>query len=396
MKEGIVTALRSNLINAWHLLTKWRVFFKFFCHRTDLKKRAVWLIGERAGLCGKDNGYHFFQYCRKHAPERAIYFLVSPSSRYYEQFASDQYVVPYGGDQHLLYLLAARVVLFSDSPIDVQYRTRLFLRKKFKVFLTHGIWAFKKVPDYDWETGIVGKNIDLSLAASNWEKKWIEQHYHFPPDRIAVTGLLRLDALYQSRAPKREIILMPTWRRSLQDMPPHLFRSSDVFQFYDTFLRSEGLQDILQRYDLTLNFIPHQHMRSYYRRHSIAKINSPRIRFFTEDHNVQTHLIEASLLITDYSSVAFDFAYLDKPVVFCYVASSPSHPEEPSRKYLEENAPGPVVDNTPDLTKTLETLITRGFTIEARYQAFNSRYFSYRDNKNCERLFSIVNKLHHH
>jgi CDP-glycerol glycerophosphotransferase (TagB/SpsB family) len=348
--------MRSNLINALHLLTKWYVFFKFFRNRNDLKKRAIWLVGERKGLCGKDNGYHFFQYCRRHAPERAIYFLVSPASRYYEQLAGDKHIVPYGSDQHLLYLLAAKVVLFSDSPIDVQYRTRFFLKKKFKVFLAHGVWSLKKVPSYHWKTGTVGKNIDLFVVASNWEKTWVEQHYHFPSDHIAVTGFSRYDALNQSKAPKREIILMPTWRRSLQDLSPHQLRSSAFFQFYDSFLRSEKLQAILQRYNLNLSFIPHQHMRSYYRHPSTPKPDSPRIRFFTEDHNVQTHLIEGSIMITDYSSVAFDFAYLEKPVLFCYIPSSPPHTEEPSRRYLEENALGPVVDDTTDLIREIETL----------------------------------------
>ena len=81
----------------------------------------------------------------------------------------------------------------------------------------------------------------------------------------------------------------------------------------------------MEQQDYRLVFYPHIEMQKDSRR---FKSGSDRITIVSkETHDVQKLLMDCALLVTDYSSVFFDVAFLRKPVVYY------QFDEEEFRKY---------------------------------------------------------------
>ena len=113
------------------------------------------------------------------------------------------------------------------------------------------------------------------------------------------------------------------------------------------------------------------------------------------EYDVQTLLKECDMLVTDYSSVAMDVAYLNKPVVyyqFDYEQFRKWHLEEGYFSY-ENDGFGPVRYNLKDAIDSVESYAKNNFKLEAKYQKRIDNFFDLRDKKNCERTYLKIKEL---
>ncbi|WP_252315088.1 hypothetical protein [Sinobaca sp. H24] len=53
---------------------------------------------------------------------------------------------------------------------------------------------------------------DIFCVSSEMEKQMVVEKMGYSPGEVKVTGLSRFDELLENPAPKRKILLMPTWR----------------------------------------------------------------------------------------------------------------------------------------------------------------------------------------
>jgi CDP-glycerol glycerophosphotransferase len=89
----------------------------------------------------------------------------------------------------------------------------------------------------------------------------------------------------------------------------------------------------------------------------------------------------SDLLITDYSSVLFDYANLKKPMIF-YMYDLDEYQNSIRDFYLNlEELPGPIVMNEEELTKEIRNLLGN-FKYDEKYRAFNEKY-NYLDGSDC-------------
>lgn len=90
--------------------------------------------------------------------------------------------------------------------------------------------------------------------------------------------------------------------------------------------------------------------------------------------------IISDMLITDYSSVFFDYANLKRPIIF-YMYDYEDYKENARDFYLDQNElPGPITKTQDELVKAIEE--TRFFIPDARYSMFNQK-FNHLDGINC-------------
>lgn len=90
--------------------------------------------------------------------------------------------------------------------------------------------------------------------------------------------------------------------------------------------------------------------------------------------------IVSDMLITDYSSVFFDYANLKRPIIF-YMYDYEDYKENARDFYLDQNElPGPITKTQDELVKEIEK--TRFFIPDARYSMFNQK-FNHLDGINC-------------
>ena len=105
------------------------------------------------------------------------------------------------------------------------------------------------------------------------------------------------------------------------------------------------------------------------------------------DFSTNDMMFVSDLLVTDYSSVIFEYALLQKPIAFfCYDLSTYNR-----GFYLNypEDLPGDVYETQDALT---EYLVNRDrHELTEKYKTFVERYMSACDGHSCERIAGLIN-----
>ena len=97
-----------------------------------------------------------------------------------------------------------------------------------------------------------------------------------------------------------------------------------------------------------------------------------------------------SLLITDYSSVAFDFAYLKKPVIY-YQSNKDYHYDEGYFDY-DNMGFGEVISDVDVLLSKIRYYLNNDCMMEDKFKERVDQFFKFNDNKNCERVYKWILK----
>jgi CDP-glycerol glycerophosphotransferase len=102
-------------------------------------------------------------------------------------------------------------------------------------------------------------------------------------------------------------------------------------------------------------------------------------------------LLAADVLVTDYSSIMFDFAVTGKPMVF-YTYDLEHYRDELRGFYFdfEAEAPGPLVDTTAALMEALRDIDGVGERYSAAYERFRQRFCHLEDGKAAARVVDAV------
>ncbi|MCG2622253.1 CDP-glycerol glycerophosphotransferase family protein [Arthrobacter sp. I2-34] len=356
-------------------------------HGRQRAGRPVWLVGEQP-YKAQDTGLAFFRYLRSHHPEIEAYYVIDPHSPEARNLEGLGNVLAYRSKEHVEAALRAERFIGSHHP-DFLYPTRLpqFRRaaRGVKVFLQHGVMGTKwMVPNYgrnspDFET-------DLFLVSSDREKEYIVSDFGYPPEQVAVTGLSRFDTLFAGDVPVKpnQILVIPTWRDWLQD--PDRFAESEYLRAWTGLLQDPRLAALAKEHGAELVFCLHPNMQQFR-----AYFDGVPARVISQGEvDVQHLLKQSALLVTDYSSVGFDFSFLDKPVLYYQFDRERFLGPEGSHLDLDTELPGRIAFDRNRLLDLLREALAAGCTMPPEYQRRARRFLKYRDRDNCRRIFDAV------
>ena len=122
----------------------------------------------------------------------------------------------------------------------------------------------------------------------------------------------------------------------------------------------------------------------------------PRIKInHFNTQNIQQLLLESKLLITDYSSIFFDFAYLGKPLAYYAFDEAYFFATHYQRGYfdLEENGFGPVCRNPDEVLQFIKERLADNMRVPALYRARAKGFFPPRRTDHCSRTVSAIRAL---
>ena len=228
--------------------------------------------------------------------------------------------------------------------------------------------------------------MDLFVVSSYSEKNLVERNFDFPQQLIKTTGLARYDKLKnQTNATQHHILFFPTWRDKA--FPRDV--TAKYEKTINNLLNNQILSDILERHGVKFTYYPHNSLRNV-----IADIpehkNIKKIK--TDQFILQELIASHSLLITDYSSVAWDFLYQNKPVIFYQFDQDDYIRYKGSYIDFNKDLFGDVCKLEEELLIKIELCIKNNFTPSADSELRRKKYFDYFDQNNCARIYeSIIN-----
>lgn len=369
-----------------------------------LINKDIWVVTELAENA-RDNGYWMFKYIREYYPDKRAYYPIRRTASDYEKVEPLGNVVEFGSMKHFLLFWAANKYLgttkehgFPDERTCQFFHLRGLSGFKY-IFLNHGV-----ARGY---SGIVDGNItryDLVIAMSESERETMIKMNNRKPENVVATGFCRHDNLGDDILDKKLILFMPTWRNWLDsrhetnqeviDKITEDFLNSEYYNRCNEMITSPELVRFLEEKDLKLIMYLHGYAQGY---SQYFKPASDRIKVaLKEDYYVQDLLKMATYLITDYSSVIFDFAYMKRPCCYYqYDSEKFAQNQYSESEYFtyEENGFGPVFTELTQIIDHIDKSMERDFSMEDKYLQRVEGYFPSFDKKHTERIYEIIEKL---
>ncbi|WP_413378321.1 CDP-glycerol glycerophosphotransferase family protein [Alkalihalobacillus sp. 1P02AB] len=362
------------------------------------RNKDIWIGFEKFSSTAQDNGYAFFQYVDKNKLHDHFYYILDKSSSDYEEARRESNrVVPFMSFKYLVLLFASNLLVSSENKrhvYNLRVRSGLVPKKianKRSVFLQHGVTALKKSNVF--KKAKRRGNFSLVIATSEIEKEIIHQNWKYELNEIAVTGFSRWDKLFDKSLSqeRRKIFVMPTWRTWIEGMPKEEFIKTDYYLNYINFLNSEELKEILIRYKLELVFFLHPKFKEYIVEFKLGNEHVQLKEF--QNIKVNEEIMEASMMISDYSSVTWDMFYLKKPVAFFQFDYEKYNEYEGSYIKMEEELFGDRALDIDTLIRLINEYADNDFQMKPAYEQLHNEYFQYVDHNNSKRIFDVIKRL---
>ncbi|EAJ9145537.1 glycosyltransferase [Campylobacter coli] len=357
-----------------------------------LPKSNIWLFADR-DYEADDNAEHLYRYIMQNHPEQKIVFALRKESLDWERLEKEGFnLVEFGSLEFERIIKKASKVISSHSD---EYLIRYITPRQQFIFLQHGV-----IKD-DLSKWLNSKKIDLFITSTKAEYDSIANdynHYKFGKKEVVLTGFARHDALLKNnQCNARQIIIMPTWRANIVGVAlgsskrglQSDFTQSEYFQKWNLLLNSNILQKLCEKYDYTIVFNPHPNIIPYLKDFNIPSY----VKIANHNESLQELFCNSSLMITDYSSVAFEMAYLNKPVIyyqFDHEEFFNSHTYQKGYFDYKKDGFGPVVEDEESLLKELENLLQNDCNPFGIYKDNIDSTFAFKDGKCCERIYKVI------
>ncbi|ELV5351661.1 CDP-glycerol glycerophosphotransferase family protein [Campylobacter coli] len=360
-----------------------------------LPKSNIWLLMDR-DYEADDNAEHLYRHIMQNHPEQEIVFALRKESSDWERLEKEGFnLVEFESFEFERIIKKASKVISSHA--DEYLIRHVTLTQQF-VFVQHGVIM------NDLSRWLNSKKINLFITSTRAEYDSIANNYNrykFGKKEVLLTGLARHDVLLKNnKSDTKQILMMPTWRAGIvgnvtnsskRELKEN-FKQSEYFQKWNSLLNNDSLKKLCELYSYTIVFNPHPNIMPY-----LKEFNLPSyIKIANPDESLQVLFCNSSLMITDYSSVAFEMAYLEKPVIYYQFDKEDffnSHTLQKGYFDYTKDGFGPVVKNQENLLKELENLLRNDCKPFGVYKDNIDSTFTFRDGRCCERIYKILNSV---
>ena len=372
-----------------------------------LRYKDAWLLMDRDNQAD-DNGEHFYRYLLQEQAQVNAFFVLKKDSQDWSRLLEEGFrLVDYGSLEHKALMLNAIHVVTSHPDAFVlnllptaQYGDLL----KYKyTFLQHGV-----IRD-DISNWLNTKKIDCFVTSSPQEYASIaggETNYKFGPKEVVMTGLARHDALLARDEPTENVIIfMPTWRQNLvgststsstKRAKADVFYESEYAKQWKSLLHSDVLRSAVEKYGYKVVFFPHANMQMY-----LDWFEAPtwvEMRSHSTDPILHKLFRRAKVLVTDYSSVFFEFGIQKKAVLhyqfdFEEMYGAGVHTARLGYFNFEKDGFGPVAYDELSLLEQIEKVLARNGIPDERYLKRMEGALPLRDQKNRKRTYDAIVSL---
>ena len=369
------------------------------------RNNKIWLFGADVGKRYADNPKALFEFCSKNCPEIKTVWITK-NKQIKEEVKKLGYDCYYAYEfLGIIYSAFSGVYIYCSTSSDINY---WLSSGAFKVNLWHGSPLKKIVRDIDnpsdrdyqiknakllhklfYKLIFPGffEKINIFVSPSDEISKRFESAWNLAPEQLHVTGYPRNDELFNRnelaeytikdkkindffRKNKKIITYLPTYReRSNVDFP----------------IEPEKLNKYLKENEYLFVIKLHPFDNT-----NLSNWDYSNILVIESTIDIYKLLAITDILVTDYSSVVFDFLILKRPVIFfTYDLEEYIKNDRGMYQPFEEIIVGEVVKNTEELIISIDKNITN-FTISERYLRIRKLYNQFCNPENCKRVYEMI------
>ena len=355
-----------------------------------MRNKRIWLFMDLPSIAD-DNGREIFTYAKDKDPDIKKYFVLKRDSKDLEDMKKIGDVLYYKSIKHRFIGLYAEKIITSHPDNNIiypfwgNYPFFAGLLKSSTIFLQHGITkdnVSSWLNEYD-------KHLIMFLTASKLEYKSIfKYHYNYKKEIVKLLGFPRFDKL-KKQEDSRQILIMPSWRRYLKFKSNEVVLNSEFFKRFNSLINNEKLIESAKKYNYEIVFKPHPNVYDFidlFDRNEFVKIDYGYAKY----QKVFNH---GSLLITDYSSVAFDFAYLKKPVLYYHYSKDYHFNLQESYFNYDTMGFGEVCRSEDELVDIIIEYMKNNCELKEEYEKRIKAYFLFNDQYNAMRVYDAIKRL---
>ena len=309
------------------------------------------------------------------------------------------------------------IKIFSSKYIFTTHNSFIRIKSKKQIYINlwHGM-PLKKMSymENNFNEKDISYNInntDIMISTSVLTKSLLSSCFNIKANKIYITGQPRNDYLFiksnksknnlekvlnmKINKEKKIIFYLPTFREGyLNRSEGKKIENFNIFRF-DSFNIREFIK-FLEENEILFIMKLHPFEEKYYK-NILKDYKTENLKIIQQEKLTENYLDlyevlgYSDLLITDYSSVYFDYLLIDKPVIFV-----PTDIEEYSQKrgFLLEPydfwTPGPKVYNQDDLLNSILANLNEPNKYKKERNLINSMINYYKDNKSSERVWNLI------
>jgi CDP-glycerol glycerophosphotransferase (TagB/SpsB family) len=209
-------------------------------------------------------------------------------------------------------------------------------------------------------------------------------------------------------------MLAPTWRPNIAGKSSGIMRQrnsndgfleSAFFRLYAEILEDRSLLERAKRTGYKLQFVLHPILAANVKimrkglsdraeMLGISALQNDVVEVLGAglDKTYDELIKECAVLVTDYSGIQFDVAYMMKQVVYFHNNEVPSQYDHGFMNY-ETMGFGPVYDSSSKVANELIQIIESRAKLPVKYQKRITEFFEHIDDQNCRRIFEDAAKF---
>lgn len=321
-----------------------------------------------------DNSYSLFLYCLKNKIlDRDVFFITTKNViDSIKNPKVKSHLIERGSLSHLKALLDAKKIVASYSfdgfqPAIDKYLSLLIHPKL--IFVPHGI-SFDK--DSFYLNDIFLGHPDCTCCCSPLEKIFFSKSCGL--SNIRITGYPRMDKWFSEEINKtnNSVFLFFTWRNSI------------TTEFEERF--SLLVKALSPKKKIFIGIHSNQSPKFHSFLNSIKVENNLDFEIITPEEREKFNkaFFNCSTLITDYSSVAYDFMYGNNKKVFYYTPLADSHAEYKTLPIWKEKCLGKDVKDLNELLSEID------LPCEDKYKQRRLDFFKWIDSNNNQRVIQTI------
>lgn len=373
-----------------------RQVMKRFSARNKAEGKEVWLYCDAKGRI--DNGWLQFKHDSQYDDGVKRYYVRNGVEVDASGLGPAAKVISFGSKEHKILFVVADKIMVSDVAKDCYHpwgpTSALYysdLSNAEIVYLQHGVlWAHMP-----WYYSFDRTPCDREVVSTEFEIDNLVANYCFEKRDLIPAGMPRYDGIETGAAPKRKILICPSWRQYLIGD----FKNGSRTPLFDKFYAStyyKGIADLLSNpvllgllraHDYELDFKLHPNFACY--KKCFDSCSNDVIHIRTDSITDS----EYAIVITDYSSYSFDFVYLNRPLIYFIPDEKLFYGGINHYNRLDlplEDAFGEYAHSAPEVIDAISRLLENGASVLPQFQEKYRSLFLYRDNKNCERIYRAL------